>query len=139
MEVIAHNKLIAAVIKHYPDVQAIYLFGSYGTDDAWPDSDVDLAVLLPPEKSRAVGSLLMSDLRLELESLLKKDVDLINLRQVATVLQKEIIMADRRIFHADEYGADEFEMLTLSNYQKLHAERAEILEEVLASGRVYDS
>ncbi|MEA3396520.1 MAG: nucleotidyltransferase domain-containing protein, partial [Chloroflexota bacterium] len=67
--------------------------------------------------------------------LLKKKVDLINLRRVPTVLQKEVIAADRRIYHADEYAADEFEMLTLSYYQKLNEERAEIIEDALATGR----
>ncbi|MBE9546321.1 MAG: nucleotidyltransferase domain-containing protein, partial [Proteobacteria bacterium] len=45
--------------------------------------------------------------------------------------------ADRRIYQADEYAADEFDMLTISYYQKLNEERAGILEEVLASGRFY--
>ena len=132
------DKIIAAVNKHYPDVQAVYLFGSYASDDALPDSDVDIAVLLPHEKARNIGSLIMSDLRFELESLLKKNVDLINLRQVNTVLQKEIIMADQRIFLTDQYSADEFEMLTLSYYQKLNEERAQILKEIEASGRFYN-
>ncbi len=112
------------------------MFGSYGTDQAWADSDVDIAVLLPHEKSPKAGSLVMSDLRFELERLLGRGVDLINLRQVPTVLQKEIVMADRRIEQADEYAADEFEMLTFSYYQKLNEERREILEDVLASGRI---
>ena len=65
------DKIMGVVLKHYPDVQAVYLFGSYGTDDQWPDSDVDIAVLLPHVKSKKAGSLVMSDLRFELESLLK--------------------------------------------------------------------
>jgi len=116
-------------------VQAIYLFGSFGTDEASPDSDADIAVLLPHEKARQAGSLLMSDLCLELTALLGREVDLINLRQVPTVLQKEVVAADRRIYQADLFAADEFEMLTLSNYQKLNAERAEIIKEASASGR----
>jgi PHD/YefM family antitoxin component YafN of YafNO toxin-antitoxin module len=47
-------------------------------------------------------------------------------------------MADRRIYCADAYAADEFEMLTLSYYQKLNEERREILAEGLRSGRFYD-
>ena len=39
------EKIITAVLKHYPDVQAVYLFGSYGTDEQWSDSDVDIALL----------------------------------------------------------------------------------------------
>lgn len=60
-----------------------------------------------------------------------------NARGVSTVLQKEIIMAERRIFCADRYATDEFEMLVLSFYQKLNEERAEIVAEGLRSGRFY--
>ena len=132
------DKIITAVLKYYPDVQAVYLFGSYGTDQELANSDVDIAVLLPHDKSHKTGSLLMNDLRFELERLLGKGVDLINLRQVPTVLQKEIVMADSRIYQADEYPADEFEMLTFSYYQKLNEERRQILEEILADGRIYN-
>ena len=133
---IRQKQIIQTVLKHYPEVQAIYIFGTYGTDDQWTDSDVDIALLLKHQQAKTIGTLVMSDLRFELERLLKKDVDLINLRRVPTVLQKEIVAADRRIHTADEYAADEFEMLTISYYQKLNEERAEILEEIMASGRV---
>ena len=132
---------IIRVILCYPDVQAIYLFGTYDTEDERPDSDVDIAVLLAPQQARAAGCLALSGLRVELEDLTKKEVDLINLRRAPTVLQKEVIAADRRIYpavsesRADEYAADEFEMLTLSYYQKLNEERAEIVEDALATGR----
>lgn len=132
-----HDAIVKAVLKYYPDAQAIYLFGSYGTDVEWADSDADIALLLPPPKSKDVDSLAMSGLRSELESALEREVDLVNLRQVSTVLQKEVVAADRRIYYADEYAADEFEMLTISYYQKLNEERAEILEEALASGRFH--
>lgn len=130
--------IVDATIRHYPDTQAIYLFGSYGTGQEWPSSDVDIAVLLPPKKSRQVGYLMMSQLHSELESLLGRRVDLLNLRTLSTVFQKEIIMAERRIYTGDQYAADEFEMLTLSYYQKLNEERAEVLAEGLRSGRFYN-
>ena len=127
--------IVRTVLEHYPTAQAIYLFGTYGTADEWPDSDVDIAVLFAPQQARAAGLLALSDLRFELEASEKREVDLINLRRVPTVLQKEVIAADRRIYQADEYAADEFEMLTLSYYQKLNEERAEIIEDALATGR----
>ena len=132
------TSIVRIVLEHYPEAQAIYLFGSYGTENEWPDSDVDIAVLLPPAEAKRAGALDMGDLRLTLEGLLGKDVDLINLRQVSTVLQKEVVFADRRIFCADVYAADEFEMLTLSFYQKLNQERAGVLADGLANGRFYD-
>ena len=129
------DMIIRTILAAYPDAQAIYLFGSYGTEDEWPDSDADIAVLLPPLQAKQVGSLVMSPLCADLASLLKRDVDLINLRLVDTVFQKEIVFADRRIYCGDEYAADEFEMLTLSYYQRLNEERAEIINDALATGR----
>ena len=131
------NAIIQTVLRHYPDTQAIYLFGSYGTENEWPESDVDIALLLPPKQARAGRPVAMSPLCSELGSLLKKSVDLINLREVSTVFQKEIIAADRRIHTGNAYAADEFEMLVLSFYQKLSEERAEILEEFWETGRAY--
>jgi predicted nucleotidyltransferase len=132
-----YRPIIETALKYHSDIQAIYLFGSHDTEHEWPNSDVDIALLLPPAKAREMGSLALSPLRFELERLLGKTVDLINLRQVSTVLQKEIIMADRRMYCRDEYAADEFEMLVLSLYQKLNEERSEVLAEGLRSGRFY--
>jgi len=130
--------LANVVLEHYPATQAVYLFGSYGTPQQWPNSDVDIALLLPPDEARRLASLSMTELQSSLERLLGKPVDLINLRQVSTVFQKEIILAERRLFCANRYAADEFEMLVLSRYQKLNEERAELMAEGLRSGRFYD-
>jgi predicted nucleotidyltransferase len=130
-------KLITkTILEHYPDTQAIYVYGTYGTADEWPDSDIDIAVLLPPKQAKEAQYLAVGDLRFELEATLDKKVDLVNLRQVPTVLQKEVIAADRRIYCSDGYAADEFEMLTLSYYQKLNQERAEIIADALRTGRI---
>lgn len=134
----ATDAITAIILERYPDTQAIYLFGSYGTGYEWPNSDVDIAVLLPPVEAKRVGQLALSDTRLALERALNKDVDLINLRQVSTVFQKEIVMADRRIFCIDPRSADEFELLALALYQKLNDERAEIVAEGLRSGKFLD-
>lgn len=129
--------LVGAIRAAFPDVQAIYLFGSWGTADEWPDSDIDIAVLLPPETAKTLGTLELVNTQNKLSSLLRKPVDLLNLRRVSTVFQKEVVMADRRIYTADEYAAEEFEMLTLSFYQKLNEERAEIMAEIRRTGRAY--
>ncbi len=131
------ENIIKIILERLPETQAVYLFGSYGTDDEWPDSDADIAVLLPDEQAKEAGPLNLIKLSSELERLLKKGVDLINLRLVSTVFQKEIVVADRRIFCADRYAADEFEMLTFSYYQKLNEERKQILEEFFKTGKAY--
>ena len=129
------SHIIDTILAHYPETQAIYLFGSYQTADERSDSDVDIAILLPPQQAKAAGSLALSALRSELENYLKRDVDLINLRQAPTVLQKEVVAAERRIYLTDEYAAAEFEMLTFSYYQKLNEERAAIIRDALTTGR----
>lgn len=129
--------LIQLILKAYPDTQAIYLFGSWGTEYERPESDVDIAVLLPAPQAKKASSLVLSDLHLALQAALEREVDLINLRQVSTVLQKEVVMAGRRIFCVPGTTVDEFELLVLALYQKLNEERAEILAEGLRSGRFY--
>jgi uncharacterized protein len=133
----SEKEIVETVLAHLPAVQAIYLFGSYGTEDEWPSSDVDIAVLLPPAEAKQTDWRALLPLQMALADLLKKEVDLINVRQVSTVFQKEIVMADRRVYCADGYAADEFEMLVLSFYQKLNEERREILEEFRRTGRAY--
>ena len=126
--------IVETVLRHYPKVQGIYLFGSYGAGNAWPDSDVDIALLLPHAQAKAEPSLAVSDCRFVLSEALKKEVDLINLREVSTVFQKEIIFG-KLIYCDDRYAVDEFEMLTLSYYQKLNEERREIVEAFYEASR----
>ena len=132
-----HAAIIHTVLKHYPDVQAIYLFGSYDTGQEWPESDVDVALLLPPEGAKRTKDMMLSPCRSDLETLLHREGDLLNLRQVSTVFQKEIIFGNL-IHCANRYAVDEFEMLVLSFYQKLNEERAEVMAEGLSSGRFYN-
>jgi predicted nucleotidyltransferase len=124
------------VLGFYPDVEAIYLFGSYLTPDQQQDSDVDIAVLFPREKAKLLRNLAMSDCQDALEKILKRTVDLINLRTVNTVFQNEIIQQGRIIYQQNERTVDEFEMQVMSFYQKLNEEREGILEDILETGRI---
>jgi predicted nucleotidyltransferase len=130
--------IIQIVRTHYPNVQGIYLFGSSMTEDEWPDSDVDLALLLPPGAAKNGRHLAISDCALELANALGKEVDLLNARTVSTVFQKEIVTKGRLLYCADRYAVDEFEMLTISYYQKLNEERSGIIEAALADGRFFN-
>lgn len=128
---INYDKVTEIILSHHPRTQVIYLFGSFAVGQENEKSDVDLAVLLPHEESKKIPGFAMSDVLFELSSLLKRDVDLLNLRKVSTVFQVQIIDKGKLIFCADRYAKEEFEMLTLSFYQKLNEERKEILEDIL--------
>jgi uncharacterized protein len=129
--------IINIILHHYPGVQGIYLFGSFGTEHEWPNSDIDIALLLPPTQAKLENNLPLSQCRFDLEEALHKGIDLLNLRQVTTVFQQEIINSGRLIYVSDQYGVDEFEMLVWSFYQKLNEERQAILESFLKTGRAY--
>ncbi len=126
--------LIQIIQKHYPETQAIYLFGSFVNGEISSQSDVDIALLLPFEFKE---ELMMTGLHFELEQYFKRDVDLINLRTVSTVFQNIIINTGKVIFCTDEYSKGTFEMLVWSFYQKLNEERAEILEAFFKTGKAY--
>jgi uncharacterized protein len=131
-----YNIIISTVLAHFPAVEGIYLFGSHAENAATPDSDVDIALLLPPEQAKKEKNLMLSKCRFDLEEVLRQPVDLLNARHVSTVFQKEII-SGALIYCGNQYAVDEFEMLTLSYYQRLNQERAGILEEFHKSGRAY--
>ena len=133
-----YDVIVRSIVEHYPAAQAIYLFGTYGTADEWPDSDVDIAVLLPPEEARQQPQLMLTPCHYALADALGKPVDLLNVREVSTVFQKEIVAFGRPLYCADDNAVAEFEMLTLSHYQKLNEERQAILESFQETGRAYD-
>ncbi len=126
------------IIKHhYPATQGIYLFGSHDTQDEWPESDVDIAVLLPADAARSAGSLRLSPCAAALAAHLGKHVDLVNLRCASTVFQHEIIQHGRLLYSADMNAIYLFEMVVMSLYQKLNEERADIMREFLKTKRAY--
>jgi predicted nucleotidyltransferase len=128
--------IISIVQNHYPRVEGIYLFGTFGTAMERRDSDLDLALLFSPEEARSENSLAFSGCRDDLEAHTGRSVDIINLREANTVFQNEIIAEGRLIYRADEAKTDAFEMKVLSNYQKLNEERGGILKEIETTGRI---
>jgi predicted nucleotidyltransferase len=125
------NKIAEIILKYHPNCQAIYLFGSYASGLQKENSDIDLAILLAPNEAKKIANFVMSDLQNELEKTLNKDVDLLNLRNVSTVFQFQIISKGKLIFCSNNFAKDEFEMLTISFYQKLNEERKEIIKNLL--------
>ena len=131
--------MVRAICTAHPDTQAIYLYGSWGTEHQRQDSDLDIAVLLPPTTSKNLDRLAWATLGTEIAAIAGVEVaDLIDLHTASTILSKEVVFSERLVYCADEYAKDQFEMLTLSFYQKLNEERRAIVEDGLKAGRFYD-
>jgi len=132
-----HSPVTELIQSHHPDIQAIYFFGSAVNYQLQPDSDIDIALLLPHQIAKKLANLAMTPLHLELTHYFQRDVDLINLREVNTVFQYLIVNRGKIIYYRDKTTYRTFEMLTWSFYQKLNEERAEILEAFFKTGQAY--
>ena len=132
------GKLIRIILDAHPATQAVYLFGSHGTEYERPESDVDIAVLLPPAVSGSPDPDEWLSLAARLSLAAERPCDLVNLRLVSTVFQFGIVSNGRVLYCADQDALSIFEMLAISFYQKLNEERKEIVEDFIKTGRAYD-
>lgn len=89
------NEFFAAL----PDVQTVYLFGSYGTEYQTPDSDIDFAILFSRDININEEAVLLNELSIVLDT---DRVDLLNLNKAPLRLQFAAI-ADGRIIHEKDY------------------------------------
>ena len=122
------SKIIEIIKTDQENLVAIYLFGSFATNENNKNSDVDIAILLNHQEAKKLGKLGFGELHKKLIIALNKDIDLINLQIAPTVLQKEIIAKGKCIFCNNVYEKDKFEMLILSAYQKLNEGRKLIIQ-----------
>ncbi|WP_209122133.1 nucleotidyltransferase domain-containing protein [Alkalihalobacillus sp. BA299] len=112
----------------------IYLFGSYAKGTMTEDSDVDIAYFSNSSLTSYENFMLAQ----HLADLVKKEVDLIDIKQASTVFQAQIVGFGKIIYCSNEKNRKEFEMLTLKMYAKLNEERKPILDQIKESGKVYE-
>jgi predicted nucleotidyltransferase len=104
-----------------PDIIAVYLFGSYGTERESPLSDIDFAVLFTEEVK--VDLMREMGIMAQISAILKiEEVDLVNLNQAPVLLQHEAIKGEL-IFERDENQVADFEqrVLTFSYDERIRA------------------
>jgi predicted nucleotidyltransferase len=126
------NVILPTVSRFFPDARAVYLFGSFGTEYERPDSDIDLAILLPPSTGNRSN---LEACRAAVEEITGRDVDLIDLGHADAVFRFEIVLTGRLLTPVTS-DVRSFEMLTMSLYQKLNEERADILSDIVEKGVV---
>ncbi len=117
----------------FPEVLAIYRFGSWSTGLEWPGSDIDLAVLTP----HPVPGARCWEIAQQLAALAGRDVDLVDLRAASTVMSAQIVSQGERVYCADGRRCDEYEDYVYSAYARLNEERREILRDIQERGSIY--
>jgi len=89
-------KLLVNVFKKYPEIQAVYLFGSAGSDSMHEESDIDLMVIPGTNSLRRQKLAILTDLA----KYGFCDVDLVFLDPNDIVLQYESVRQNRVVYKA---------------------------------------
>lgn len=116
-------------------LQAIYVFGSRGQQLENSNSDFDIAFLRP--LTSTFSKLDLFNLQEQLASRLHTDVDLIDLSAASLVFKFQIISTGKLIYCRQDFNSTQFEMKVMSMYQRFNLERADLLNEVTRTGKVY--
>lgn len=113
-------ELFESMQRRLPRLLGVWLFGSEARGTARPDSDLDLAVL----GAAPFDTVQVFDLGLELGVLARRDVDLVDLRRLPIVLQKEVLLGGRRVAEFDVKGCDAYESDAIAMYVAFRDELA---------------
>lgn len=133
MSELLEQQLVAAVRRELPQAVAVYLFGSLADARSRPDSDVDVAVLLPHE----LPPLPRWEAQERVAAAIGRSLDLVDLRQASTVLRAQVVATGRVIYDGDPQERHRVEGESLSAYARLNEDRREVLERIRAEGRIH--
>ena len=124
---------VVSLIRRRTAAFLIILFGSYAKGLARSDSDIDIAYVGDQALSAYENFLLAQ----ELAVLLGRDVDLLDLSQVSTVMKAQIVAFGRVIYCSDEVKRQYLYMKALRDYATLSEERTFIVDSIARRGSVY--
>ncbi len=124
--------ILKRVQDRWPDLLALYAFGSRIQGQANADSDLDLAVLV----AGYADPLLLFDLAGELADVAGCAVDFLDLRAASTAMQYQIITTGVRWWQKDGQAAL-FEAAILSEKTALDEARSALIDDIQQRGSVY--
>jgi uncharacterized protein len=113
-----------AVLQALPEALAIYVYGSHARGHARPDSDLDVAVLLPPDQPPFD----LLDTVSRISAKVGRSVDLVDLRRASDVLRREVLEHGVAAYQADPDRVLEWEAQAMTRYGHYRREVAPILD-----------
>jgi len=125
-----NQAIVQAVSAVRSDVQAIYRFGSTLTPYARPDSDLDVALLLPAPLAFDDRLLLMAGIA----RVSGRDGDIMDLHGAGPVAHMQVLATGERIFVGDELAMLLWETRALREYQDFKTRRRPLEQHVLQHG-----
>jgi predicted nucleotidyltransferase len=116
----------------FPQTLGIYAFGSRAQGTSRPDSDLDLAILVPGY----VEPLELWDAAQALGDALNLPIDLLDLRGASTVMQHQVLTTGERLWGQDP-EASLFECFALTEKLRLNEAREPQLQDIAREGRIH--
>lgn len=116
-------------------IQAVYLHGSWATQWARRDSDIDLAILAEARLSFEERSIIFREIDAAFGG--TSEVDVAELFHSDCVFSAQVVTKGERILAYDRDAAERFEMMALANYARLNEERMGIIADIRRRGTVY--
>lgn len=105
---------LAGLFETMPEVQTVFLFGSYGTVYQTPLSDIDFAVYYNREQTLKDEAALLNRLAIALDT---DHVDLVNLNKAHLVLRFRVINEGRIVFERSSVATCDFIESVIRYYQ----------------------
>lgn len=125
---------ISQFFKKQGQVWSVLIFGSQAKEKATFASDIDIAILCDPQ---AVPDYqVMLDMREDLVSLLKKEVDLVVLNQANPILKHQIYKNGKIIFNHNSRFYNAFFVRSLNEYDDVKRVRS-VIEKNILKRKVY--
>lgn len=118
-------QIIEKLKREISGLLGIYLFGSYVDNSMRPESDIDIAFLTSANISKVEKWRIQESLASELG----RNIDLVDLNEASVILRTEIIEKGKRIYTANVFACESFEVTTYSLYSDLNENRIDILND----------
>lgn len=128
------QKEIKKFFAPHVNVWTVYLFGSQAKNKVTRQSDVDIAILCDPKNVPSFET--QMELRENLGSLLKKDVDLVVMNTANPILKHQIYKHGKIILNNNRRFATTFWVKSLVDYCDLKISRA-VIEKKILNRKVY--
>lgn len=126
------NKIKEYLLKN-ENIIAIILFGSYARKTENINSDIDIAIKLNKEISKKE----LFQLKLNLEDLVNKDVELLNLDEIADGIRYEILINGETLYARNEFYFELYKLQMYREYLELNESRMQIIENLKNGDGVY--
>ena len=127
------EKVIVDLLVQELNPKFIYLFGSFAKGEGRIDSDIDLAVYVTDEVSGYSLFLLAG----KLSMLLKRDVQIVDLKDISTVFAAQIVGTKKVLHCDDEILMANYDIRVFKDYAKLNEERKVVLDAIKKDGKIY--